>query len=142
DPLRKPPHPPALIRPPRSARALRVLVAEDNLVNQRVAAGLLRMRGHEVALVDNGRAALDALERREFDVVLMDVQMPIMDGLEATAAIRCKEARGSRRLPIVALTAHAMPGARDRFLDAGMDGCVSKPFLADELEAALAAFAP
>jgi signal transduction histidine kinase/ActR/RegA family two-component response regulator len=110
---------------------LRVLVAEDNAVNRRVARHLLEQRGHHVELVENGRAALAALERTSFDLVLMDLQMPEMDGFEATAAIRAAE-RGER-LPIVALTAHTMPGEERRCLDADMDGFVAKPVRAEEL---------
>jgi len=110
--------------------ARRVLLVEDNLVNQRMAVHLLEKHHHEVVVADNGRGALDALEREEFDVVLMDMQMPVMDGLEAVRRIREKEAQasGGLRVPIVALTAHAMRGDRERCLAAGMDGYVSKPF--------------
>jgi TMAO reductase system sensor TorS len=106
---------------------LRVLLAEDNAVNQRLAAHVLEKQGHQVAVVADGLAALDAVEREVFDVVLMDVQMPVMDGFEATAAIRRAERAGGRRLPIIALTAHAIKGDEERCLAAGMDGYVSKP---------------
>jgi len=109
------------------ARPLRVLVAEDNLVNRRVAEHLLKQRGHQPFLVVNGHQAVDALTRDSFDVVLMDLQMPEMDGFEATAAIRARERALGVRTPIVALTAHAMAGDRQRCLDADMDGYVSKP---------------
>jgi two-component system, sensor histidine kinase and response regulator len=108
-------------------RTLRVLLVEDNLVNQKVACGLLARHGHEVVVAENGRVALKVLERSDFDVVLMDVQMPEMDGFEATAAIRRSEAGTGRRLPIVALTANALQGDRERCLEAGMDGYVPKP---------------
>ncbi len=108
-------------------RSLRVLLVEDNAVNQKVASRLLERQGHSVRVADNGRAALDALEGAEFDLVLMDVQMPEMDGLAATAAIRRREGGSGRHLPVIALTAHAMEGDRERCLGAGMDGFVTKP---------------
>ena len=108
-------------------RGCRVLVAEDNIVNQRVAAGLLTRRGHQVTVVNNGREAVAAVQRDAFDLVLMDVQMPEMDGIEATAAIRAWERQRGTRIRIVAMTAHAMVGDRDRCLAAGMDGYLSKP---------------
>ena len=108
-------------------RSMRVLVAEDNVVNQRVASGLLRKRGHDVTVVGDGRAAVEAIAEGRFDVVLMDVQMPEMDGFEATAAIRAREKTTGEHLRIVAMTAHAMTGDRDRCLRAGMDGYISKP---------------
>jgi signal transduction histidine kinase/DNA-binding response OmpR family regulator len=114
-------------------RPLRVLLAEDNVVNQRVAVRLLEKQGHMVFVACDGVKALEALERDRFDVVLMDVQMPVMDGVEATAAIREKEKRTGDHIPIVAMTAHAMAGDRQRFLGSGMDGYVSKPVRAQEL---------
>jgi signal transduction histidine kinase/HPt (histidine-containing phosphotransfer) domain-containing protein/ActR/RegA family two-component response regulator len=107
-------------------RPVRVLVAEDNLVNQQVARGLLVGRGHTVSVVDNGRDAVDAVMRGGFDLVLMDVQMPEMDGFEATRTIRARET-GSGRVRIIAMTAAAMRGDRERCLEAGMDGYLSKP---------------
>jgi signal transduction histidine kinase/ActR/RegA family two-component response regulator len=115
------------------ARALRVLVAEDNVVNRKLAEHLLRQRGHDPLMVVNGREAVDALGCGSFDLVLMDLQMPEMDGFEATAAIRALEQTTGSRVPIVALTAHAMEGDRQRCLDADMDGYVSKPIDAGEL---------
>jgi signal transduction histidine kinase/CheY-like chemotaxis protein/HPt (histidine-containing phosphotransfer) domain-containing protein len=110
------------------ARRLHILLAEDNAVNQRLAASLLERRGHRVTIAANGREALDALDTEPFDVVLMDVQMPEMGGFEATAAIRALESeRHARRLPIIAMTAHAMKGDRERCLDAGMDEYLTKP---------------
>jgi two-component system sensor histidine kinase/response regulator len=109
------------------ARLVKVLVAEDNLVNQRVANGLLSRRGHTVTVVNNGREALDALARETFDLVLMDVQMPEMGGFEATAAIRAREQNTGAHIRIVAMTAHAMNGDRERCVAAGMDGYLSKP---------------
>jgi CheY-like chemotaxis protein len=120
-------------------RCLRVLLAEDNPVNQRLAVRLLEKQGHEVVVAGNGREALAALERQAFDLVLMDVQMPEMDGLEATAAIRRREAETGRRLPILALTASALKGDRERFLQAGMDGYLSKPIRAEEFVQAIEA---
>jgi len=121
-------------------RKLRVLVAEDNAVNQELAVRLLEKQGHTVAVARNGRETLDALEKatsRGFDVVLMDVQMPEMDGLEATAAIRQKEKATGRHLPIIAMTAHALKGDRERCLAAGMDDYLAKPIQAKELLAAV-----
>jgi CheY-like chemotaxis protein len=114
-------------RAARPVRGARVLVAEDNIVNQRVAAGLLTRRGHLVTVVGNGRDAVDALRHGEFDIVLMDVQMPDMDGFEATAAIREWERETGHRVRIVAMTAGAMSSDRERCLAAGMDGYLSKP---------------
>jgi two-component system, sensor histidine kinase and response regulator len=122
---------PAGVMPPGGPRAAKrrvnVLVAEDNLVNQRVVAGLLSKRGHTVMLVGNGREAIVALERERFDVVLMDVQMPVMGGFEATAAIRARERDTGTHVRIVAMTAHAMNGDRERCIASGMDGYLSKP---------------
>jgi signal transduction histidine kinase/CheY-like chemotaxis protein len=108
-------------------RRLDVLLAEDNVVNQRLAASLLERRGHKVTIAANGREALNASARHAFDVVLMDVQMPEMGGFEATAAIRARESEGGPHVPIVAMTAHAMKGDRERCLAAGMDDYLTKP---------------
>ncbi len=118
---------------PSAARPSRILLAEDNAVNQRLGRRILENGGHTVVVAANGVEALAALRRQTFDLVFMDVQMPEMDGLEATAAIRRDEAGSSRRIPIVALTAHAMAGDRERCLAAGMDGYLSKPIRAREL---------
>jgi two-component system, sensor histidine kinase and response regulator len=122
-----------------SARRLHVLVAEDNAVNQRVIVRLLEKMGHIPIVTFNGQEAVEAYESRPFDLALMDVQMPVMDGLAATKAIRESEALhpGRRRLPIMALTAYAMRGDRERCLAAGMDDYLTKPVKPAELSAAL-----
>ncbi|HEV2712802.1 MAG TPA: response regulator, partial [Gaiellaceae bacterium] len=119
---------------------LRVLIAEDNTVNQRLALLLLEKLGHRADVVGNGAEALEALERGAYDVILMDVQMPEMDGLEATRRIH--ERWASRRPRIIAVTAGAMSEERDRCLAAGMDDYLSKPIRIEELSAALGAVAP
>ncbi len=118
-------------------RRLRVLVAEDNRVNQQVAVGMLERAGHGSVVVSNGREALAVLETQTFDLVLMDVQMPELDGLEATAAIRERERRSGGHVPIVAVTAHAMKGDAERCLAAGMDAYLAKPLQAKELNAVI-----
>jgi CheY-like chemotaxis protein len=120
-------------------RSARVLVAEDNLVNQLVAVGLLTRRGHTVTVANNGREALAALARDPFDVVLMDVQMPEMGGFEATTLIRLRERESGGHQRIVAMTAHAMTGDRERCLAAGMDDYLSKPIDARTLFAVVEA---
>jgi len=122
---------PKIVR--REGRSLHVLLAEDNVVNQTLASHLLEKRGFDVTVVADGNGALAAIERQRFDVVLMDIQMPNKDGLEATAAIRAKEATTRTHLPIIALTAHAMKGDRERCIAAGMDAYVSKPIRSKEL---------
>jgi signal transduction histidine kinase/ligand-binding sensor domain-containing protein/CheY-like chemotaxis protein len=123
----------------RPLEMLRVLLAEDNLVNRQLAVRLLEKRGIKPVVVGDGREALAVLERQSFDLVLMDVQMPEMDGLEATAAIREKEAKTGAHLPIIAMTAHAMKGDRERCLAAGMDAYVAKPIHVEELFEAMEA---
>jgi len=119
---------------PRGAvSAVRVLVAEDNMVNQTLARRLLEKRGYTVTVAGDGRAALAALENECFDIVLMDVQMPAMDGFEATAAIRQQEQSTGNHVPIVAMTAHALKGDQERCLAAGMDAYVSKPIRQEQL---------
>jgi CheY-like chemotaxis protein len=116
-----------------SQRPMRILLAEDNAVNQLVALRILEKRGHTVVVAVDGREAVAAVEREAFDVILMDVQMPELDGLEATALIRKAEAGTGRHVPIVALTAHAMREDRERCLNAGMDEYLAKPFKAGDL---------
>jgi CheY-like chemotaxis protein len=122
---------------PFGYRKVRVLLAEDNKVNQMLAVAVLKKRGYDVTVADNGREAVDLVRRSQFDVVLMDVQMPELDGFEATAILRAAEAETAKRLPIIAVTAHAMEGDRQRCLAAGMDDYVSKPIDPDRLEAAI-----
>src|SRR3984893_9401935 len=112
---------------------LRILLAEDNRVNQVLAVRLLEKRGHEVTVAGNGEEALEALDRQAFDLVLMDVQMPEMDGLQATAAIRKGEMNTGKHIPIIAMTAHAMAGDKERCLEAGMDEYMTKPIRPEQL---------
>ncbi len=137
------------VRPPAPAPAApkpvtveypkyRILLAEDNVINQRLAVRVLQNRGQTVVVADDGEAALEALARESFDLVLMDVQMPGMNGFEATARVRGGEAGGGR-LPIIAMTAHALQGDRERCLAAGMDGFVAKPIDPEELFREIAA---
>ncbi len=121
---------------------LSILLAEDNKINQLLALRLLEARQHTVTIVDNGKEALDALARQRFDMVLMDVQMPTMGGLEATETIRAQERESGSRLPIIAMTANAIKGDRERCLEAGMDGYVSKPVEAQKLYAEIERLIP
>jgi len=128
---------------PRSRQGgLHVLLAEDNQVNQLVATRILEKLGHQVTAVSNGREAVSAVQSGKFDVIAMDVQMPEMDGLEATAAIRRWERTTGTHIPIIAMTAHAMKGDRERCLEAGMDGYTSKPIRINQLEQAIAKLVP
>jgi len=118
-------------------RRLRVLVAEDNIVNQRLAAAFITRRGHDAVVVSNGREAVDTWTREAVDGIFMDVQMPEMDGFEATSRIRDLERGRATHVPIVAMTAHAMSGDRDRCLEAGMDDYVTKPISLREIDRVL-----
>jgi signal transduction histidine kinase/ActR/RegA family two-component response regulator len=120
-----------------AVRPLRILVAEDNAVNQTITARMLNKLGHTVTVANNGCEALSMWEERDFDLVLMDIQMPQMDGLECTAAIRLREQQKGSHTPIVALTAHALKGDDRRCLEAGMDGYLAKPFRSEDLRAAV-----
>jgi PAS domain S-box-containing protein len=131
----QPRHEPTAAKP---SRKLHILVADDNLVNLRLAARLLAKEGHSAVAVSSGREALALLEQQSFDLALMDVQMPDMDGFETTKAIRAQERSSQRHLPIVAMTAHAMIGDRERCLSAGMDSYVTKPVDATKLFTAIA----
>ncbi|HEY6905696.1 MAG TPA: ATP-binding protein [Candidatus Acidoferrales bacterium] len=122
---------------PQTAQGTKILLAEDNAVNRRLAMALLQKRGYDISATGNGQEALDALERENFDLVLMDVQMPVLDGLDAIRAIRAKEQSSGSHLPIIALTAHAMKGDRERCLAAGADDYVTKPIRTPDLLAAI-----
>jgi CheY-like chemotaxis protein/nitrogen-specific signal transduction histidine kinase/HPt (histidine-containing phosphotransfer) domain-containing protein len=127
---------------PEAGRPLRILLAEDNVVNQKLATRMLEQQGHAVTVAAHGKAALAALERQAFDVVLMDMEMPEMGGLEATVRLRGREKGTGRHVPVIAMTANAMKGDRERCLDAGMDGYVTKPIQPAELWEALHALVP
>ena len=120
-----------------SKRSLRILLAEDNPVNQTLAIRILEKIGHKVQVVNNGKEAIGRTQAEEFDLILMDVQMPEMDGLEATTVIRAAEASTGKHVPIVAMTAHALKGDKEKCLCAGMDGYLSKPIRIDELTQAI-----
>ncbi|HWO32145.1 MAG TPA: response regulator, partial [Candidatus Acidoferrum sp.] len=122
---------------PENGLRARILLAEDNAVNQTLAVRLLEKRGYSVMVAGDGRSAVEAYEKHQFDVVLMDIQMPGMDGFEATAAIREKEKLTGGHVPIIAMTAHALKGDQERCLSAGMDGYVSKPIRTSEFFAAI-----
>ncbi|OGD22126.1 MAG: hypothetical protein A2Y69_04310 [Candidatus Aminicenantes bacterium RBG_13_59_9] len=119
-------------------RAYRILIAEDNLVNQRVAIYMLEKQGHQVTGAMNGEEALSAMEKENFELVLMDVQMPKMDGFQATRLIRAKERETSGHIPIIAMTAHAMKGDRERCLEMGMDDYIAKPLNVKQLSETIA----
>ncbi len=133
----------APVAPPPAAcplPPLNILLAEDSLANQKLAIGLLKRWGHTVTVANNGREAVDLASQRQFDLILMDIQMPELDGMEATALIREEQARTGRRIPIIAMTAHAMKGDRKLCLAAGMDEYVSKPVRPNDLLAAMLPF--
>ncbi len=123
-------------------RRFKILLAEDNLVNQKVAVRLLEKKGHTVVVAESGKKALEVWGKQPFDFILMDVQMPEMDGFEATASIREQEKSSGKNIPIIAMTAHAMVGDRERCLAAGMDDYVSKPINATDLFAAIERLMP
>src|ERR1019366_7825824 len=122
---------------PIDQRPLRILVAEDSPVNQKLALAVLRKMGHQVTLATTGTAAVETWKREAFDLVLMDIQMPEMDGLEAARNIRSLEQPGGVRTPTTAMTPHAMGGDRERCLEAGMDDHVTKPINRADLEATI-----
>ena len=124
--------------PVPAQRPLRILVADDNAVNQMILKRVLEKLGHLVTVVVNGQEAFDVVSTVTFDLVLMDVQMPVMDGLESTAAIRRHEESSALHVAIIAVTADAMQGDKERFLAAGMDGYISKPIERLELLEAIA----
>ena len=116
------------------AAPLRILVVEDNFFNQKVAVGMLQKMGHAVTVANNGREAVTTTEASGFDLIFMDIQMPEMDGFQATAAIRQRQRESGKRVPIIAMTAHVMAGDREKALAAGMDDYISKPLMRDELK--------
>jgi len=126
----------------KTTHSMRVLLAEDNEINQQVAVEFLQMRGHHVRIANNGMDVLEALAAEDFDIILMDVQMPQMNGFQATAAIREKEKTTGDHIPIIAMTGYAMKGDRQRCLDAGMDAYICKPIRSQELFEAIENFAP
>jgi two-component system, sensor histidine kinase and response regulator len=122
---------------PQKGKTLKILVAEDNLVNQKLASRLLEKRNHTVTIVRNGKEALAALEKDHFDLVLMDMQMPEMDGFEATGILCEREKTSGGHQPVVAMTALAMIGDKERCIEAGMDGYISKAIRSQELDEVL-----
>ena len=119
----------------RATQPRSLLLVEDNAVNQRLGMRMLEKMGHQVTLAVNGQQALDTVQSRQFDLILMDIQMPVLSGIDATRAIREREKGSGRRTPIIAMTAHAMAGDADKFLEAGMDGYISKPIQSGILRA-------
>jgi PAS domain S-box-containing protein len=135
-----PPRAPA--RSPKSSVALQLLLVEDNAVNQKLGERLLSKMGHQVTLAPNGQLAVDLALRKKFDLILMDIQMPVMSGMEATRLIRDSEKKSGGHVPIIAMTAHAMAGDAEKFFDAGMDGYVSKPIRQSFLRAEIDRLTP
>lgn len=121
------------VEKPKSTRSLKILLVEDSIVNQRLTVGLLERAGYEVQIANNGVEAIAAFEARTFDLILMDIAMPQMDGLTATAAIRAKEQQTGNHIPIIAMKAYPLKSDRDLFLNAGMDEYVAKPIRMEEL---------
>ncbi len=126
----------------RFGKALRILLADDNIVNQKLTSRLLEKRGHTIILASDGNEAMSLLERERVDLVLMDLQMPGMDGFQVTAAIREQEKATGARLPVFAITAYALKGDKERCLNAGMDGYIAKPIRANELYAVVENLTP
>jgi signal transduction histidine kinase/CheY-like chemotaxis protein len=121
-----------------SAQGLRILLAEDNVVNQRLADKMLTRQGHSVVIVNNGMEAIESFKEESFDLILMDIQMPVMDGVQATQLIR--QTMGGQKIPIIAMTAHAMTGDKEKYIACGMNGYLTKPFRKKELIELIARF--
>src|SRR5262249_50078823 len=119
--------------PEKPAKGLELLLVEDNLVNQKLAERVLAKMGHKVTIANNGKQGMELATSRKFDLILMDIQMPVMGGLEATARIREEEQKSGVHVPIVAMTAHAIKGDEEKYLSSGMDGYVSKPVNVERL---------
>jgi CheY-like chemotaxis protein len=117
----------------KTKKTARILLAEDNVINQKLVVKILEKTGYDISVASNGEQAVSLLEKEKLDLVLMDIQMPKMDGFDATIHIREKEKKTGGHIPIIALTAHAMKGDRERCMEAGMDGYVSKPIKSEEL---------
>jgi two-component system sensor histidine kinase/response regulator len=132
----------ASLRGSQTPGVLRILVAEDNRVNQRMVTALLQKMGHVFVVAENGREAVEMLRTSDFDLILMDWQMPIMDGLQATSAIRAAEKDTGDHIPIIAMTAYSMPGDQEMCMAAGMDGYLSKPISREALTRVLDDIAP
>jgi CheY-like chemotaxis protein len=113
-------------------KTIKVLVAEDNYINQKLISKLLLNKGYNITIVDDGQKVLDALEKEKFHIILMDIQMPVMDGYQATKLIRAKEITSGKYVPIIAVTAFAMESDRQKCFEIGMDDYISKPFNKDD----------